>query len=173
MTDRKRRTPEEIIADHEAKLSRLRAQQAMKDAEANPSLAPALECLTEVDKAIREAQKGFGSGPQSFEVRRQSHQLWVDEIDAAQQLAIVTLERSRTLREKIRTTLADFTTCIAEGEEVMADAVTLALEEITWDSEAVEEATANLAHAKQARVGFNETKRAPKRQKSEEEALEA
>ena len=118
MVERKRRTPEEIIADHEAKLSRLRAQQAMKDAEANPSLAPVLESLDEVDKQIREAQKGFGSGPQSFEIRRQSHQLWVDEINAAEELASVTLENAQAMKEEIRNALSSFTLRIAEGEEV-------------------------------------------------------
>ena len=60
MSERKQRTPDQIIAETEAKLDRLLVKQAKK---------------------IREARKGLGSGPQSFDARIVKHEKWIVKID--------------------------------------------------------------------------------------------
>ena len=45
MSERKQRTPAEIIAETEAKLSRLRVKAAKQDAMSNPAVAPLVEEL--------------------------------------------------------------------------------------------------------------------------------
>ena len=82
MSERKQRTPAEIIAETEAKLSRLRVKAARQDAKSNPAVAPLLEELEALRKEIREAKKGLGDGPQSFKARLAKHEAWVGKIEA-------------------------------------------------------------------------------------------
>ena len=82
-----RRTPAEIIAETEAKLSRLRVKQARKDASSNPAVAELLAELEDLRKDIREAQKGLGDGPQSFNASIVKHQVWIAKIEEKRALA--------------------------------------------------------------------------------------
>jgi len=54
MSERKQRTPAEIIAETEAKLDRLLVRQAKKKAMTDPALAP----LVEARKVDRENRRG-------------------------------------------------------------------------------------------------------------------
>mgnify|MGYP003651154528 FL=1 len=82
-----RRTPAEIIAETEAKLSRLRVKQAKKDASSNPAVAALLAELEDLRKDIREAQKGLGDGPQSFNASIVKHEVWINKIEEKRELA--------------------------------------------------------------------------------------
>ena len=79
---RKQRNPEQLIAETEERLANLRLRQAKKDAQSNPALAPLFEELEEHRKTIREAKKGLGKGPQSFDSRVAKHELWIAKIEA-------------------------------------------------------------------------------------------
>ena len=85
MEKRKQRTPQEIIAETEAKLARLQVRAAKQEAKTNPAVADLQEQLDTVNKDIREAQKGLGSGPQSFDARIEKHQVWVEKIEGQRQ----------------------------------------------------------------------------------------
>ena len=87
MSERKQRTPAEIIAETEAKLSRLRVKQATKDAMNDPAIAPLVEELELLRKDIREARKGLGDGPQSFNARVNKHKTWITRIESERQTA--------------------------------------------------------------------------------------
>ena len=80
MSERKQRTPAEIIAETEAKLSRLRVKAAKRDAMSNPAVAPLVEELDALRIEIREARKGLGEGPQSFNSRIAKHEAWIYKI---------------------------------------------------------------------------------------------
>ena len=81
MTDkRQQRTPQEIIAETEARLERLRLRQAQVEAKTNPALSPLMEEKAALLKDIREAKKLLGSGPQSAEVRIAKHNAWIEKI---------------------------------------------------------------------------------------------
>ena len=79
-TKRTQRTPQEIIAETEAKLVRLQERAAKAEAKSNPAVAHLNEQLETVNKDIREARKGLGDGPQSFNARIEKHEAWILKI---------------------------------------------------------------------------------------------
>ena len=104
MEKRKQRTPQEIIAETEAKLARLQVKAAKQEAKTNPAVADLQEQLDTVNKDIREAQKGLGSGPQSFDARIEKHQVWVEKIegqrlDAEELLGLAEAQKAAIMNE--------------------------------------------------------------------------
>jgi len=75
------RTPEQIIADTEAKLEKLRLRAAKKAASDNPLVAPLVAQKDELVKQLREAKKLMGEGPQSAAVRIAKHENWIAKIN--------------------------------------------------------------------------------------------
>ncbi len=96
MQDRKQRTPDEIIAETQAKLSRLLLKQAKKDAKADPIIKPLVDELDIVKADIREAKKGLGLGSQSFDARITKHEVWIKKINQEKADALVTLDYSES-----------------------------------------------------------------------------
>ena len=78
---RKQRTPEEIIAETEARLERLRVRQAKAEAKSNPAVASLMDAKAELQKQIREAKKLLGDGPQSANARIEKHEAWISKIN--------------------------------------------------------------------------------------------
>jgi len=101
MQERKQRTPDEIIAETQAKLSRLLVTQAKKDAKSDPAIQPLIAELDAVKADIREAKKGLGSGPQSFEARIEKHEIWIAKIQQEKADALVTLDYSDTRKAQL------------------------------------------------------------------------
>ena len=104
MEKRKQRTPQEIIAETEAKLARLQVKAAKQEAKTNPAVADLQEQLDTVNKDLREAQKGLGSGPQSFDARIEKHQVWVEKIegqrsDAEELLGLAEAQKAAIMNE--------------------------------------------------------------------------
>jgi len=60
MSKRQQRTPQEIIAETEARLERLRLREAQASAKSDPTLAPLLAHVDDLNKDIREAKKLLG-----------------------------------------------------------------------------------------------------------------
>ena len=89
---RTQRTPEQIIAETEAKLERLRIKQAKKDAQSNPEVASLLEAKAALQKEIREAKKILGNGPQSAQARIAKHEAWILRINDEEVAATRILE---------------------------------------------------------------------------------
>ena len=91
-TTRTQRSPEEIIAETEARLERLRLRQAKSEAKSDPAVQKLIAQKEEAQKDLREIKKLLGSGPQSSEARIAKHRAWIDKIlgereDAEAQLA--------------------------------------------------------------------------------------
>lgn len=126
MQDRKQRTPDEIIAETQAKLSRLLLKQAKKDAKADPAIAPLIDELDIVKADIREAKKGLGSGPQSFEARITKHEIWIEKIRTEQADALVTLDYSESRKIQLERIIHQKVNASAiqalDGQEKTADA---------------------------------------------------
>jgi len=80
MNERTQRTPQEIIAETEARLERLRLRQAKVEAKNSPEVSSLLEEKTIVQKDIREAKKLLGEGPQSAKARIEKHEAWIYKI---------------------------------------------------------------------------------------------
>ena len=106
MSERKQRTPAEIIAETEAKLSRLRLKAAKQDAMSNPEIAPLVEQLNQLRINIREAKKGLGKGPQSFDARVTKHQIWISKIEDERWAAESVLEDATKEKEQIEAQIA-------------------------------------------------------------------
>ena len=62
---RTQRTPQEIIAETEARLERLRLRAAQSEAKSNPAVASLLDSKADIMKTIRESKKLLEDGPQS------------------------------------------------------------------------------------------------------------
>ena len=106
MSERKQRTPAEIILETEAKLSRLRLKAAKQDAMSNPEIAPLVAQLDQLRINIREAKKGLGTGPQSFDARVTKHQVWISKIEDERWAAESVLEQSTVEKDTIEAQIA-------------------------------------------------------------------
>jgi len=161
---RSRRTPEEMIAEAKAKIERLEAKRVMDEAESHPDLAYALECLNEITKNMVDSNKGLGTGPQSFETRIKSHSLWIDEIEAAQEVAQIQVEDGKVIAQAIRSVIGEFATKIANGQSVTKEEVQQATDAAWNDNTSDEYSIAQVAFAdrQRARMEFNDSKRMPK-----------
>ena len=106
MSERKQRTPAEIIAETEAKLSRLRVKAAKQDAMSNPAVAPLVEELDALRIEIREARKGLGDGPQSFNARVSKHEAWIEKIEVLRDEAQDSLLSAEGRKTEIETEIA-------------------------------------------------------------------
>jgi hypothetical protein len=106
MSERKQRTPAEIIAETEAKLSRLLVKQAKQDAMSNPEVAPLVAEMDALRIEIREARKGLGDGPQSFNARVVKHDAWIVKIEELRIIALHTLADAETRKTEIETEIA-------------------------------------------------------------------
>ena len=91
MTKRNIRTPEQIIADTEAKLAKMKERQLRQQAANDPELLPLLAEKESIQKDIREAKKILGTGPQSAEARILKHQAWIEKIEIQREEAHDTL----------------------------------------------------------------------------------
>ena len=82
MNKRQQRTPDEIIAETEARLERLRLRQAKAEAQTNPAVASLMDTKADLAKQVREAKKLLGDGPQSANARIEKHEAWIEKINA-------------------------------------------------------------------------------------------
>lgn len=110
MEKRTQRSPQELIAEQEAKLERMRMRQARQEAKTNPALSPLMEEKAELAKVIREAKKLLGTGPQSADARIEKHQAWINKIEREREDAELILHsassRLEQLDEEISETLS-------------------------------------------------------------------
>lgn len=91
---RKQRTPEQLIIEVQEKLAKLQIRQAKQEAKSNPELAPLFDELEGHRKTIREAKKGLGNSPQSFDARIAKHEIWIDKIETERALAELMLSQA-------------------------------------------------------------------------------
>ncbi len=115
MSERKQRTPAEIIAETEAKLSRLKVKQAKQDAMSNPAVAPLVGELDALRKDIREAKKGLGDGPQSFNARIGKHEAWIFKIQDERFEAESTLSTAEQRKAEIEIQIASVVNGLVEA----------------------------------------------------------
>ena len=115
-TKRIRRTPEQIVADMEAELQAARARAAKAQAADSPETAEIREKLDGLKTDIRDAKRGLGSGPQSFDARRAKHLKWIEKIDAEQQQAEAILDRAEAEKSALEAQLAEIvSTLVADA----------------------------------------------------------
>ena len=123
MEKRTQRTPQEIIAETEAKLARLQLKAAKAEAKTNPAVADLYEQLDTVNKDIREAQKGLGSGPQSFDARIEKHEIWIEKIEGSRLEAQELLESAEAAKASVMAEIQTaISTLVQDSKEISAEA---------------------------------------------------
>ena len=106
MEKRKQRTPQELIAEQQAKLERMQLRQAQATAKSNPALSPLMDEKADLTKEIREAKKLLGDGPQSAVSRIEKHEVWIHKIQAEANDAEVILASAESRLAALNTEIA-------------------------------------------------------------------
>ena len=127
-TKRTRRTPDQLIAETEARLAKLQARQASQEAKSNPLLAPVLDAIKDQEKVEMAARKGFSKGPANFDERIAKAQARIVKIESQMANAEDEIEEAKAFKTHLRSVLSTLTQRIAQGEEVSEDDVNSALE---------------------------------------------
>ena len=118
---RTRRTPQQMIEEQEARLAKLKEKAALDAAKDSPELAQIVEAIKLETSAIQEAQRGLGSGPQSFYTRIRKHELWIEEIEAAISLSKIVLDTSTARKDYLSDALASLSEKVSEGSDVSVE----------------------------------------------------
>ena len=127
-TKRTRRTPDQLIAETEARLAKLQARQASQEAKSNPLLAPVLDAIKDQEKVEMAARKGFSKGPANFDERIAKAQARIIKIESQMANAEAEIEEAKAFKTHLRSVLSTLTQRIAQGEEVTEDDVNSALD---------------------------------------------
>jgi len=165
-TRAKRKTAEEMLAETNAKAKALEEKIAMKQVMDNSQVMVFTALLEDLTKQTIEYQKGFGNGPQSFETRRLTHQLWVDEIDAQRAYAEVALDNISNQRDYLKSEIASLAREIVNGlngPKLDELCVVITQNIPALDEAAVAEAKANLDSATATRQAHTLQKKMPKK----------
>ena len=123
MSENKRtqRTPEEIIAETEARLERLRLRQAKAEAQDNPAVASLMDAKAALAKEVREAKKLLGDGPQSANARIEKHEVWIEKINAEVFAAQDVLVEAESSLESVNAQIAEAIQGIVSSKEMSAE----------------------------------------------------
>ena len=125
---RQRRTPDQLIAETEARLAKLQAKAAQQEAKTNPLLTPVLDLIKEAEKVEMAARKGFSKGPANFDERIAKAQARIVKIESQMANAETEIEEAKAVKASLRSVLSTITQRIAQGEELNADDVQRYLE---------------------------------------------
>ena len=117
MNKRTRKNPAQMIRLMEEKLRTMKENQAFKEARNHPLAQPVVARLNDILKQEREYKKGLGKGPQSFDARINSHELWIKEILALKAEAKCYIRFLSDIKTSLNETLDDLAEEIAAGEE--------------------------------------------------------
>jgi hypothetical protein len=155
-TKRTRRSPSELLAAQQAKLQSLAIRAAKEQANSNPQISRIVAAISDLSGMITAQQRNFAKGPQSFAARRQSHKLWLDEIDRAEELARVKIEWFQGQKQILQEQLNSLAAKAAAGEVLSPAAVDALISEAFEVSQAIADHTESYIKAKNARQAFKE-----------------
>tara|TARA_R100001480_G_C4686222_1_gene175519 strand:+ start:218 stop:595 length:378 start_codon:yes stop_codon:yes gene_type:complete len=116
---RTQRTPQEIIAETEARLERLRLRQAKAEAQDNPAVASLMDAKADLAKQVREAKKLLGDGPQSANARIAKHESWIGRIQDEAFAAESVLTEAESSLESVNAEIAEAIQGIVETSKEM------------------------------------------------------
>tara|TARA_R110000744_G_scaffold26090_1_gene64361 strand:- start:4 stop:378 length:375 start_codon:yes stop_codon:yes gene_type:complete len=119
---RTQRTPQEMIAETEARLERLRLRAAKTEAKSNPAIASLMDSKDELMKTIRESKKLLGDGPQSAQARILKHEVWIERIQDEVLLAETDLFTAESKLSDINAEIATAIEVFAVSKEISAEA---------------------------------------------------
>ena len=111
MEKRQQRTPQEIIAETEARLERLRLRAAKAEAKTNPAIMSLMDTKADLMKTIREAKKLLGK-----------HEKWIEKINDEVLLAESDLFSAEAKLMQINADIAEAVEVYASSKENSAEA---------------------------------------------------
>jgi len=156
MTKRTRRSPSELLAAQQAKLQSLVVRAAKEQANGHPQISRITAAISDLSGIITSQQRNFAKGPQSFAARRQSHKLWLDEIDRAEELAHAKIEWFQSQKQLLQEKVNSLAAKVAAGEVIPPAAVDSLISEAFEVSQAIANHTESYNKAKEARQAFKE-----------------
>ncbi len=122
MEKRNQRSPQELIAEQEAKLERMRLRQAQTEAKSNPALSPLMDEKADLAKEIREAKKLLGTGPQSADARIEKHEAWITKIEREREDALLILESAESRLAQVNSEITSkIATLVTPSKEIAAE----------------------------------------------------
>ena len=164
---RVRRSVQELITERETQLESLKVKQLLSEAEASPVLAPIVEAINDVRTQRTNTKKGFSSGPQSFSSRVESHQLWIDEIEAERAYASAALATLEDHEQTLKSGLSEMALKVANGEDV-TKLVSAIVDSGIMASPEVDGLLQEYGEAKMVRKNFLAYKRMSKKDRAQE-----
>ena len=144
---RTRRTPQQMIEEQEARLTKLKEKAALDAATKSPELAEIVDAIKAETSAIQEAQRGLGSGSQSFYSRLRKHELWIEEIEAAISLSKIVLDTSTARKDYLSDALASLSEKVSEGSDVSVEVLEVLASIPTQDNLEAAKDRYEVAHA--------------------------
>jgi len=155
-TKRTRRSPSELLAAQQAKLQSLAVRAAKEQANSNPEISRIVAAISDLSGMITAQQRNFAKGPQSFAARRQSHKLWLEEIDRAEELARVKIEWFQGQKQILQEQLNSLAAEVASGVVLSPSSVDTLISQAFEVSHAIVDHTESYNKAKNARQAFKE-----------------
>ena len=120
---RTRRTPAQIAADLAEKAASAQIRADIANATSDPILAPVADALKAAKAHLNQLKRSLvDTNPNSFVNRRRAFQLRLEEIDAAETLAMAQLSDAEYPVGVIKDDLGDLASGIADGN-VVADII--------------------------------------------------
>ena len=161
---RKRRTPAEILADLQAKVARAQARVAMSEAESTGPVAFVARAMNQIMDAAKAANRGLSekAAPAvSFAIRRASHAAWVEEIDAAERLALAQVSYSELVKPVYQGLITETVTRMqgSDSEDEVQEWAEAQLRE-RLDTEEIQEAFSIMQNAEGAYQEAHEARKA-------------
>ena len=144
---RTRRTPQQMIEEQQARLDKLKEKAALETAKQSPELVEIVESIQQETKAIQEAHRGLGSGPQSFDARIKKHDAWTYELEAAKSLSSVILSSSTERRAYLSDALSSLSEKLTEGSDISVEVLEVLANIPTSASLSNAQATYEQAHS--------------------------
>ena len=165
----KRRSAPEMLLALKEKEAHIEAKINAEKAANHPAVKRLTKELDGIKSTLIEASKGFGKGPQSFDQRLLSKQLWVDEINAQITYATIMRDDLHAQADHLKYEIGNISTLIVNGEtpEKVEEETNNALESIPAASESVNNAYALWMLATQDRKEFTQQKKLSKKAKGE------
>jgi hypothetical protein len=113
---------ENRIAELEKMLAAAQTRKALATASTEPALQEVLQRAEEVQARITSRARFWsGNANQTFQGRKRSHKLWLDEIDAQERLETVAQQADKIEREDLKNLADKAAGMIAQGQRQEAE----------------------------------------------------
>lgn len=144
-----------------AQAARLEAEKAAEAAQKRPEFESLNSGLNTVKEARTVAMRGNGDHAQSFAARIEKHRLWIEQIEAEQNLSLAIVSAADNAVERIEAFLNE--NANSKAADLAERAANLAVEVERAYTDSIEDANMAVVAATEARKEFGEAITMPKK----------